>query len=64
MGYKLALAIQELHEHQIVHGCLKPSYVLFDKKGHILLTGLGLHSFKKYLSLITGYTNKSIYTSV
>jgi serine/threonine protein kinase len=29
-----------------------------------VLNGLGLHSFKKYLSLITGYTDKTVYTAI
>lgn len=29
-----------------------------------MINGLGLHSFKKYLSLITGYSNKGLYTAV
>jgi len=30
----------------------------------VVITGYGLISFKKYLSLLTGYTNKSMYTAV
>jgi serine/threonine protein kinase len=33
-------------------------------ESQIILNGFGLHSLKKYLSLITGYTNKSVYTAV
>jgi hypothetical protein len=29
-----------------------------------MLNGVGLHSLKKYLSLITGYTNKTLYTAI
>jgi hypothetical protein len=29
-----------------------------------VVNGVGLHSLKKYLSLITGYTNKTIYTAI
>lgn len=47
----------------MTHGCLKPSYILFDNKKNLFFTGLGLLSFKKYLSLITGYTNKSMYSA-
>lgn len=30
----------------------------------MIINGLGLHSLKKYLSLISGYTNKSLYTAI
>jgi hypothetical protein len=36
---------------------------LFDNKKNLFFTGLGLLSFKKYLSLITGYANKSMYSA-
>lgn len=29
-----------------------------------MVNGVGLHSLKKYLSLITGYTNKTLYTAI
>lgn len=29
----------------------------------MMLNGCGLHSLRKYLSLITGYTNKTMYTA-
>lgn len=48
----------------MTHGSLKPSYILIDVNQKLYITGLGLQSLKKYLSLITGYTNKSMYTSV
>jgi serine/threonine protein kinase len=32
--------------------------------GQVVINGLGLHSLKKYLSLISGYTNKSLYTAI
>jgi hypothetical protein len=46
-----------------VHGCLAPSHI-FIFESQVILNGLGLHSLKKYLSLITGYTNKTIYTAI
>lgn len=64
LALELAIAIEKMHDVDLVHGCLKPSHVLFDKHSIIVLNGCGLHSLKKYLSLITGYTNKSIYTAV
>jgi serine/threonine protein kinase len=63
LALKLAYAIHELHDNDLVHGCLSPSHV-FIEEGQVVLNGLGLHSLKKYLSLITGYTNKTLYTAV
>lgn len=59
----MAEAIHELHVNEIIHGCMSPSHVFFEKE-RIILNGCGLHSMKKYLSLITGYTNKTMYTAV
>lgn len=62
IGLELAEAISELHDADIVHGCLTPEHIFYDGS-QIVLNGCGLHSLRKYLSLITGYCNKSLYTS-
>lgn len=49
---------------KIGHGVINPKNVLFDDDGRVYLTGFGMESLKKYLSLTTDYTNISIYTSV
>lgn len=64
LALKVAKAIETFHKKDLAHGCLKPSHVLFDRSDSVVLNGCGFHSLKKYLSLITGYTNKSIYTAV
>ena len=63
LALEIAKSIEELHKNEITHGCLKSSYILFDHQRNLYLAGLGLLSFKKYLSLITGYTNKSMYSA-
>jgi serine/threonine protein kinase len=63
LALEIAKSIEELHRNDIAHGCLKPSYILFDAQRNLFLTGLGLLSFKKYLSLITGYSNKTMYSA-
>lgn len=63
LALSIAEGIQELHINDIVHGSLSPQYIFFDDN-QVIFTGLGLHSLKKYLSLITGYTNKNIYTAI
>lgn len=63
LALNIAEGIQELHNNDIVHGCLGPQYIFFNEN-QVIFTGLGLHSLKKYLSLITGYTNKNIYTAI
>lgn len=63
IALEIAKGIDELHKNDIVHGSLKPTYILFDTNKNLSFTGLGLLSLKKYLSLITGYTNKSMYSS-
>lgn len=62
VGLQLAEAIQEFHEKDLVHGCLGADHIFFDGS-QVVLGGCGLQSLRKYLSLITGYTNKSIYTA-
>jgi len=52
-----------LHTNEIVHGCISPAHI-FCEKERIILNGCGLHSMRKYLSLITGYTNKTMYTAI
>lgn len=59
----MAEAIAEFHAADIVHGCLSPEHIFFENN-QIILNGCGLHSLRKYLSLITGYTNKKIYTAI
>lgn len=63
LGIKLGEAINLLHDKEVVHGCITPNHVFLEKE-KIMLNGCGLHSMRKYLSLITGYTNKSMYTAV
>jgi tRNA A-37 threonylcarbamoyl transferase component Bud32 len=63
LAIKLGDAILQLHNNEVVHGCITPSHVFFERD-KILLNGCGLHSMKKYLSLITGYTNKTMYTAI
>jgi serine/threonine protein kinase len=63
LALEIAKGIEEFHKNEISHGSLKPSYILFDSQRNLFFTGLGLLSFKKYLSLITGYTNKSMYSA-
>jgi len=63
IALEIAKGIEELHKNEIIHGSLKPAYVLFDTNKNLSFTGLGLISLKKYLGLITGYTNKSMYSS-
>jgi hypothetical protein len=62
VGLHLAEAIQDFHEKDLVHGCLAADHIFFDGS-QVVLGGCGLQSLRKYLSLITGYTNKSIYTA-
>lgn len=52
-----------LHDKDVVHGCITPDHVYLEKD-RVILNGCGLHSLRKYLSLITGYTNKTMYTAV
>jgi tRNA A-37 threonylcarbamoyl transferase component Bud32 len=63
LALRLAESIQELHDCDIAHGCLSPNHI-FVEEGQVVLNGLGLQSLKKYLSLVTGYTNKTLYTAV
>lgn len=37
---------------------------MFDSDGNIILTGFGMESLKKYLSLTTEYSNLTMYTAV
>ena len=46
-----------------MHGCLTPNHI-FIQDSNVVVNGLGLISLKKYISLITGYTNKTIYTAI
>lgn len=62
MAIKLAESITQLHENDIVHGCISPRHI-FLYRDKMILNGCGLHSLRKYLSLITGYTNKTMYTA-
>ena len=51
-----------MHDNDIAHGCLCPKHIFFDGE-KVRFNGLGLESLKKYLCLITGYSNKTIYTA-
>jgi serine/threonine protein kinase len=63
LAIKLGEAVIQLHTNDIVHGCISPSHTFLEKE-RMVLNGCGLHSLRKYLSLITGYTNKSMYTAI
>lgn len=63
LAIRVGEAVIQLHQNDIVHGCLSPSHTFLEKE-KIILNGCGLHSLRKYLSLITGYTNKSMYTAI
>ncbi len=39
---ELILAIEHLHEHDIIYRDLKPENILLDEKGHIKLADFGL----------------------
>ena len=63
IAIQLSEAINELHKNQIAHGSLTPAHIFYEN-GQIVLNGCGLHSMRKYLSLITGYSNKSMFSAV
>ena len=63
VALQVAQGVESFHEAELVHGCLSPNHIFFEG-GQVVINGHGLHSMKKYLSLITGYTNKNIYTAV
>ena len=42
IAYQLAKAIQEIHAHDIIHGDIKPSNIVFDAQGHIKVIDFGL----------------------
>lgn len=49
---KIAKAIKDFHEHLgNGHGSINPKNILFDDHGHAFLTGYGMESLRKYLSL-------------
>lgn len=52
-----------MHDKDIVHGSLSPNHIYLHES-QVVINGLGLNSLKKYLSLITGYTNKTLYTAI
>ncbi len=60
---RVAGAIKELHDNKYAHGALSPKNVMLDGEGHVLLTGFGLESLRKYLSLTVDYTNITLYTA-
>lgn len=62
---KLAKAIEEFHKvAKTGHGVLNPKNIMFDSDENIVLTGFGMESLKKYLSLTTEYSNLTMYTAV
>lgn len=61
---KLANAIKQLHAKKYAHGAISPKNVMFDEVGNIFLTGYGLESLRKYLSLTANYTNITMYTAI
>lgn len=61
----IAKAIKEYHDvFKTGHGSLNPSNIMFDAEGSVKLTGFGMESLRKYLSLTTDYTNISFYTDI
>jgi hypothetical protein len=65
MALKIAKAVMEFHEGlKMGHGVLNPRNIMFDQAENVVLTGFGMESLKKYLSLTNGYCNMSFYTAV
>ena len=48
---KLAQAIKKLNDKNYAHGSINPNNVMFDENDQVVLTGYGLQSLRKYLSL-------------
>jgi hypothetical protein len=47
-------AIKEFHDrYKVGHGVLNPKNILLDDLQNVYLTGFGMESLKKYLSLTT-----------
>lgn len=64
MALDIAKAISIFHNIvKIGHGVLHPKNIMFDEDGDVLLTGFGMESLKKYLSLTSDYSNISFYTA-
>jgi hypothetical protein len=51
-----------MHHKDVALGCLSPQHIFLDDS-QIIFNNYGFESLKKYLSLLTGYTNKTIYTA-
>lgn len=65
LAIKIAKAIQEFHEAtKTGHGVLNTKNIMFDDEDRVILTGFGMESLKKYLSLTTEYSNLTMYTAV
>ena len=50
--------------HKYAHGAINPKNIMFDELNNICLTGYGLQSLRKYLSLTANYSNITMYTAV
>lgn len=65
LSLAIANAIREFHEvFKIGVGVLNPSNIMFTHDNRVKLTGFGMESLKKYLSLTGDYTNITLYTAV
>ncbi|KAM3135927.1 hypothetical protein pb186bvf_011917 [Paramecium bursaria] len=55
--------MQYLHDNNICHGQLKSNNILISKNNQARIVDFGLNALKKFVSLTTGYTTKSQFTS-
>lgn len=62
MAYKLVVSVGELHSKNMPHGTLKTANIYIHHK-EIKIADHGLLSFKKFMKLTQGYSNKSFYTA-
>ena len=51
VAIKIAEAIKEFHDQKYYHGAIQPRNIMITPDGDIFLTGYGLESLRKYLSL-------------
>lgn len=58
----LAKSISKMHNQDLSHGCINPFNVFIEKE-NAYIGGYGLQSLKKYFSLASSYSNKSIFTA-
>ena len=60
----VARAIKKLHDKGYGHGAINPTNIMFDEHNEVVLTGYGLESLRKYLSLTSEYSNISLFTAI